>query len=238
MSTFRFRHFTVHQSNAAMKVGTDSMLLGSLCTFDRPQRILDIGTGTGVLALMTAQRFPEAHITGVELDPLAATDARLNIAASPWKERLEVVETDVRSFLPEQLFDGIVSNPPYFVQSSKSLSNERNRARHTDELPFGDLMSCCAQWLSETGTAWIIVPHEAAEILVRIGQQNGLHLLRRIFIDGKPGKTVRAILCFGKRAGELKEERFTVRGEDGTYSDAYIELTRDFHHTDLRKAGQ
>lgn len=216
-----------------MKVGTDAMLLGSLCRFEKGGHLLDIGTGTGVLSLMAAQRFQPETVTAVEIDAQAAEDAQHNFSQADFPTHFQLVHENLLQWEPEQLFDGIVTNPPYFEQSSKSHSAQRNLARHTDELPFPGLMHWCARFLSPNGQLWMIVPVDAESVVLAAGTQNGLFPQEIIAIHGKPGTPVRSVLCFGKKAVEIVRSELTVRNADGTYTPTYIGLTRDFHHTDL-----
>lgn len=221
-----------------MKVGTDAMVLGALCRFDQPKHVLDIGTGTGVLSLMVAQRFQPETITAVELESAAAGDARFNFKQSPFSTQFELLEQDVRELPDDRLFDGIITNPPFFVHSSKSDSAERNRARHTDDLPFSDLMDCCARLLSDSGLLWMIVPTEARIPLEALGKARELFLRECIVIHGKPDTPVRVVLAFGKAPAEPKHAQLTIRTAAGHYTDAYFDLTREFHNVDLTQRSQ
>ena len=131
---FQFKRFTVYHDRCAMKVGTDGVLLGAWTDVSSSQQILDIGTGTGLIALMLAQRNVTAHITAIDIDEEAIEQAQGNIAASPWKNRIEVMKQDFCQYSANRLFDTIVSNPPYFNQSLKGPDSQRNTARHTDSL--------------------------------------------------------------------------------------------------------
>lgn len=219
-----------------MKVGTDAMLLGSLVYFDLPANLLDIGTGTGVLSLMMAQRYPEAAITAIEIDDLAISDARYNFSVAPFQMPIELLHTDFLTFDTTVQFDGILTNPPFFENSFKSHSEERNKARHTDSLPFELLIQKCSRLLSERGIVWIIVPSDNATQLTEYAVAGNLFPREHIQIFGKPGKEVRSILAFGKSTGEFRKKQFTVRDENGNYTEEYITCTIDFHGTDLRKS--
>ena len=129
-SYFRFKQFTIHQEKCAMKVGTDGCLLGAWVDLSQSQRILDVGCGSGLIAIMTAQRCTNVTITGIEIDNEAASQATENAESSPWAERIEIICEDFLKFTPEQQFDTIVSNPPYFSNSLKCPNDKRNKARH------------------------------------------------------------------------------------------------------------
>ncbi len=227
---FRFKQFTVCQKQAAMKVGTDGVLLGawaSVCPTDRA--ILDIGTGTGLIALMMAQRNSVAQIVGVEIDSESAAQARENVGMSPWRDRIEVAECAVQEFVSEQRFDLIVSNPPYFVDSLKSPDEGRNNARHTDTLSFAELMHAAERLLAPDGRFAVIVPAEAALSVIAAGR---LHLVRRCDVRTKPaGVTKRVMLEFSPRfeGAAVREELTVGDGSNGGYSPEYVALTRDFY---------
>ena len=235
MKPFHFKQFAIRQTSAAMKVGTDAMLLGSLCDFPKGGRLLDIGTGTGVLALMLAQRFQPEHITAVEFDAAAQEDAAYNFSQQPFETTIELVRADIREFQTEIRFDGIISNPPFFENSSLSTISERNRARHTHELSFEELFAAASRLLSDNGIFWLIFPFEHTQRICSIAGKMAFFPHIQITVEGKPGKAVRSIVAFSRTKQEIEEQAFTVRNTDGSYSDAYIELTVDFHGTDLRK---
>jgi len=234
MKPFGFKHFSIRQTQAAMKVGTDSMLLGALCNFEGASALLDIGTGTGVLALMIAQRFNPETLTAVEMDDLAFEDARENLEKNPFTTKIDLVHTDIRSFNPGKLFDGIITNPPFFENSSQSSNAERNLARHTNELSFEELFTVSSGLLKPSGKLWIILPADSTENNCKTAAKAGLFLQTLISIEGKPGKTVRSVMEFGKTTIPVTSSNFTVRNENGSYTDAYIELTKEFHGVDLR----
>ncbi len=234
MSLFRFKEFEIRQSNAAMKVGTDAMVLGSICFFPQPPKnILDIGTGTGVLSLMLAQRFGPLTITAVEIDPSAADDAAYNFSKSPFSSKLTLLNEDIRSLETTALFEAIISNPPFFENSSKSESGQRNLARHTDSLPYSDLLRIAATFLAPDGLFWVIVPYEAFDLLCSLGKENDLSLAHNVVIYGKPGKPVRMVIAFSKMAAEPTTAELIVRDTSGNYTESYIGLTRLFHAVDL-----
>lgn len=227
---FRFKQFTVHQQRSAMKVGTDGVLVGAWATVRATDRaVLDIGTGTGLLALMLAQRNPEAQVVAVEIDAESAAQARENVAGSLWRDRIRVEECAVQEFSAEQKFDLIVSNPPYFVDSLKCPDGSRNMARHTDTLSFAELMQAAERLLAPEGRFAVIVPSEAALTVIAAGN---LHLVRRCDVRTKPsGTPKRVMLEFSPRfEGAAQREELTIGdGTNGGYSPEYVALTRDFY---------
>ena len=213
-----------------MKVGTDGVLVGAWASVRANDRtILDIGTGTGLIALMLAQRNPEAEVVAVEIDSESAAQARDNVAASLWSDRVTVEECAVQDFVSDRKFDLIVSNPPYFVDSQKCPDGSRNTARHTDTLSFSELMKAAERLLAPDGRFAVIVPAEAAMSVVAAGN---LHLVRRCDVRTKPSaQPKRVMLEFSPRfeGAALREELTIGDGTNGGYSPEYVALTRDFY---------
>lgn len=212
-----------------MKVGTDGVLLGAWA----PEciaggRILDIGTGTGVMAIMAAQRNPSARIVGVEIDEMSALQARENAEASPWADRVEIVNADIRSYEAAAPFDLVISNPPYFVDSLKSPDSGRTTARHTVSLDFGELMSAVERLLAPDGRFAVIVPAEAASRVVASGC---LALRRRCDVRSKPSAgPIRTMMEFAAGyCGAPEFSELTIGGGKGGYTAEYVALTRDFY---------
>lgn len=233
MSVFKFKHFQIHQENAALKVGTDSMLLGSLCSWNNPKRLLDIGTGTGVLALMCAQRFSLQEIIGLEISDQAVLDARTNAQNNPFSSPISILKQAIQEYLPEKQFDAIISNPPFFENSSKNTDENKSLARHTESLSFPELVSAISRLLTPNGKAWIIVPFEIKENLIALARKNGLFASDLIEISGKPGKPTRAALAFEKQPITTKLTSLCIRTETGSYTEEYKILTREFHDREL-----
>ena len=231
MSVFRFRHFEVRQESSAMKVGTDSMVLGALVQSENPKAILDIGTGTGVLALMMAQKFPEATIVGVEIEPSSAAEAKQNVVNSPWPDRLTIVEMDIKELHTNQKFDLIISNPPFYTGGLLNPDAQRAQARHVYALPFDLLFSRVEHMLNEEGAFWMIAPSSDVELLQLEATKVNLFPTSRIEIQGKVGgAAIRTVLCFSFIRQEIIERnQLTIREVDGRYTAEYIALTADFH---------
>jgi tRNA1Val (adenine37-N6)-methyltransferase len=236
MSDFQFQQFSIRQTHAALKVGTDALLIGSIAHFTNPKSILDIGTGTGVLAMMCAQRFPEATIEAVELDEQACIDAVHNFTSSPFADRLCLIQSDIKHFQSDKQFDGIICNPPYFENSQLSADKSRSRARHTHDLDFDSLIAIISSILSPSGKAWIILPENSNEKWLDLVNQSPFQLSEKWLIYGKPDKLVRNIYCLQHEATRTQIHSLTVRQTDGTYTPEYIALTRDFHDRDLSKS--
>ena len=229
MGGFRFKQFAVEQEDVAMKVGTDGVLLGAWAACDGAKRILDIGTGTGLIALMLAQRNNQAEIHAVEIDETASKRARSNFDMSPWAERLSVACCAVQEFEPSEKFDLVISNPPYFVDSLLPPDAKRSTARHTHDLSFEELDKAVCRLLDEDGRFALILPTTEFEKYLSITR---LRLVRRCDVYPKIGADVKRVMAeFTKReATAVKHETVTIEVEKrGDYTDEYRALTKDFY---------
>lgn len=231
---FQFKQFSVRHDRCAMKIGTDGVLLGAWAfgQFDYPaDSLLDIGTGSGVIALQLAQRFLEAHITGVELDFEAATQASENFLAAPWNERLEAQCTDIRSFESAALFDGIVSNPPFHSEQVSSGNPLRDKARQEAGLPFGVLFATVSRLLKTSGLFALISPVQSEDSILQYAEEEGLFLHRLCRVKGHEGAPVKRLLWeFGKAPVEsCTEEELTLEVQRGEYTARYKQLTAPFY---------
>lgn len=230
---FRFRQFSVRHDRCAMKVGTDGVLLGAWAPGGRS--ILDIGTGTGLIALMMAQRFPEAHVTGIDIDGDAALQARENAADSPFGPRIEVAHSSLAGFVaaasPPLSFDSIVCNPPFFLHSLKNPDARRSVARHADSLPFADLFRGVAALLAPAGVFSAIVPAEVFEAFTAEASIAGLFVSRLTRVRTTPRKPPkRSLVAFSRlRPDTLVEEECVMSQSDGSRSEWYRGLTTEFY---------
>lgn len=212
-----------------MKISTDAVLLGGLAQGEKPQTILDIGTGTGVIALMLAQRYSESLISAVELDESAAKQAKNNFSESSFSDRLEIWEGAFQSFQPENKFDLVVSNPPYFPDHLKSKDEKRSKALHTDALSFSDLVAKVSNILSPKGSFWVILPPRQMIDLLQISDKFGLFPSRKFLILDKPGKKVlREIVCFSYQKTEIKTGQIFIKNEDGSPHPTYQRVVKGF----------
>lgn len=232
---FFFRKFVVHQDRCAMKIGTDSVLLGVFCECTNAQTILDIGTGTGILALICAQK-SLAHIDAVELDDAAAGQAAENFKTSEWTKRLNLHHTRLQqhALLPakKNYYDVIISNPPYFrARASFRIDDtQRSLARHDRDLSFQDLCESVLKLMKDEGCFWLILPAAETKVFLACATQSGLHLTARITIFSKENKAPnRFILAMQKYPSAIREQTFTVYKSDGLPTDAYREKTKDFY---------
>lgn len=232
MSVFRFKQFTVDQAGCAMKINTDGVLLGAMAFAEAPKRILDIGTGTGVIALMLAQRFPLAIVDAIEIDVEAATVAGMNFLNSPFADRLSCQAVALGDFEPTGPYDLVVSNPPYFLHSLKSQDVRKRIARHTDMSFFVQLLERSAQWLTPNGRLQLILPISLADRVERQAEDvYGLVVQGRATVRSFPSHPpIRRVLMMGKAMGSqsVTESDFLIYEGIGIYSSAYRKLLRDF----------
>ena len=227
---FTFKQFTIRHDRCAMKVGTDGVLLGAWTDVNHSHHTLDIGTGTGLIALMLAQRCPQALITAIDIDAEAVGQARENVQSSPWKDRVEVLLQDICTFSTDQRFDTIVSNPPYFIDSLKCPDDQRNTARHTDTLDAERLLANVARLLTDDGRFSIILPAEQTDLLIQTACTQGLYPSRQTAVITRPGLPPKRILMeFRKTKEAFQPDELVIELERHVYSEGYIALTKDFY---------
>lgn len=229
-SWFQFQQFRVHQDRCAMKISTDAVLLGSMAQCPASKQILDIGTGTGVIALMLAQRFPEAQITALEIEAEAAVQAEENFKESPFAERLKLIPTSLQDFSTDVSFDLIVSNPPYFPDHLKSSDAKRNLALHTDSLSFETLISHASQLLSASGQFWVILPPRQMGNFCKLAEEFWLFPNSKIQVQDAASKPIhREVASFSKSKNLTPNStRYCLKNEDGTYTYAHRQLISGF----------
>lgn len=230
-SYFQFKQFTVWHDKCAMKVGTDGVLLGAWTSVQNAHKILDVGTGTGLVALMLAQRsLPDADIVALEIDETAAGQARENVTRSPWKERVEVVQADFRDYQSLDKFDVIVSNPPYFVDSLECPDQQRNAARHNDSLTYEELLEGVAGLLAEDGAFTIVIPVDVADRVKMIAAVKNLYAVRQLNVITKPGGVPkRTLITFTFSNQKCVVEELLTELARHQYSEEYIALTREYY---------
>ena len=229
MAGFKFKHFEIHQDRCAMKVGTDGVLLGAWALGGK--RILDIGSGTGLISLMMAQRYHEAQVVGIDLDAEACAEARENVAASPFADRVNIVDCRLQDYESVEKFDAIVSNPPFFLNSLKNPDSKRSMARHADSLPFRELFRGVKLLLSDDGVFSAIVPVEVLEAFASEGYMHGFYLLRQCGIKTVERKQPkRYLLTFAKhRCMEMDDMVETMMDSEGNRSEWYAKITEEFY---------
>lgn len=237
--SFRFKHFEVFHSGCAMKVGTDGVLLGAWAsvndeggTINGEQRILDVGTGSGLIALMMAQRFPTAQIDAIDIDLDAVKQAQENFARSPWNNRLTCRQIALQKLADEKVqYDAIVSNPPYFVDSLKNPNKQRQTARHTDTLGYDELLIAAKRLLAEHGVLSLILPAEAESTILAQAAKLNFFPTRLVHVYSKPGKPVKRILLELQKRNDqpCEESHFYIESESSPRSDEYTALTKEFY---------
>lgn len=218
MQPFRFQQFSVIQAQSGMKVCTDATLFGAMAPVRGGERVLDIGTGTGLLALMAAQ-LGAAHVTAVELTAQAHAEARRNFANSPWTERLTAVHGPIQSFDPGERYDLVISNPPFFADHSRATHGLRNTARHADQLPYSELLAAAERLLRDDGLFYALLPLHAVNEFVAMAQNTGLHCIRRVDFRGyvhNPPKV--SALTFSRHAEACEQRLLTIYRGHREYS--------------------
>lgn len=229
-SGFTFKQFHVEHDRCAMKVGTDSILLGAWAPLGKARRILDIGTGSGLIALMLAQRsHADCRIDAVELDKHAAQQARENAAASPWPRRVTIIESAIQGYQAAP-YDLIVANPPYFVAGQSFRDPARAMARHTGALDSHALLAACDRLLTPDGQVALVVPTAMADEILCISADFDLHAVCYTAVITRAGKEAnRVLLLLGRGLNRCDRDEIVIHSTEGTYSDRYIQLTNPFY---------
>ena len=227
---FKFKHFTIEQSDCAMKVGTDGCLLGGWFDCSDSKRILDIGCGTGLIAIMAAQRC-NAEITGIEIDPKAAQQARYNADNSPWGRQIEIICGDLTEYTTEERFDTIVSNPPYFVNSLKCDDTSRTLARHSDSLDCRTFFCKCAGLLSNNGHISIVIPCDIMDEWKKAAAEQGLYPTRVTLVKTTPKKAPKRVLIEFRPnpQKQAREDTLILENSPGEYSDDARDILSQFY---------
>lgn len=229
---FRFKQFTVFQDCCAMKVGTDGVLLGAWAEAYKRNNVLDVGTGTGLIALMIAQRNTNATIDAIDIDEGCVMQAKRNVFESPFSNRVDVQKSSFQDFAArnDNKYDLIVSNPPYFHNSLKSPNLHRNYARHTDSLSFYEIISDGVSLLTESGSISLILPYEFKTSVLMHAKTVGLFAKRITNVFPLPHKPAKRILIeFGMSDTECVEDNLIVELSRHKYTDEYNALTNEFY---------
>ena len=227
---FRFKQFDIDDSGAAMKVGTDAVLLGCMANAPSPKNILDIGTGSGVIAVQLAQRFQDAQVVALDLDPAAAAQARQNFENTAWQERLLAQEADFLSWHSAPIFDLLVCNPPFYPNSFPIGNPQREMARVQGMLTFEALAFKAWQVSSNDASFWTILPHHlqpSMEKAMLAAGWLGCHEIEIIPVEGKSAN--RTVSGWSKRAGILKKSSLSIRDQQQRYTAEYLKLTHAFY---------
>lgn len=227
MKDFQFQEFCIKQNKNVFRVGTDAVLLGALSYPSLPKKALEIGTGTGIISLMLAQRFPEINILAIDINPIAIEIASENFSKSKFHTQLKTALIHFQHLDETEKFDFIFCNPPYFENNS---SDKDKIARQQCELTFDDLIEKTSALLSKEGSFSLIIPHESSNFVINLTQKHQLNLIRKIDIFGiRNGKIKRNILEFSFKNQELKQEKFVVEDSPRRYSKEYLDATKSFH---------
>lgn len=233
MSIFNFKKFTVQQDRCAMKVGTDSVLLGAWTPIDnQPFSILDIGAGTGILSLMLAQRSNAEQIDAIEIDEEAYEQCVDNFENSPWGDRLFCFHAGLDEFVeePEDEYDLIISNPPFYTDDYKTENLSRDLARFEDALPFEDLLEAADLLLSEKGIFSVIIPFKEEQNFVELAKHFELYPFKITRVKGTPITEIkRSLLAFSRFEKAILNDELVIETARHQYTEDYIALTKDFY---------
>ncbi len=231
-SWFRFKKFIINQDKAAMKVGVDGVLLGAVSCFKNAETILDIGAGTGLLSLMAAQK-SKAKITALEIEKDAYNQCVENVLLNGKQEQIKVLNSSFQKFSKstKQKFDFIICNPPFFENSTKSVSENKNAARHSDILPKTDLVKGVTNLLNSSGIFTLILPSEFEKSFEKLCRQNNLFCIYKMYVYPKSDKTHnRIIFEFSFKKKATKQEKIIIRDKHtNQYTNEYKKLTKNFY---------
>jgi len=229
---FEFKQFTIHQEHAAFRITTDSVLLGAWADLDGVRHILDVGTGTGILALMAAQRC-DASIVALEPDRNSFMQAGVNITASPWPGRTTLLNRTLQDYCGESthLFDTIITNPPFFSASLPNPDARKAAARHSLTLTHDGLLEASLQLLAADGTLQLVLPVNEAVKFAALARASGLHCWRRLSVRPTPDLLpARMLMTLGRMERPCEECVIVIeKGGRHVYSDEYVSLTKDFY---------
>ncbi len=230
MKPFKFKKFEVHQDKAAMKIGTDSVLLGSWIDLVKSNHVLDIGTGTGILSLMIAQRNNNAIIKAIEIEKESYEQALFNFKNSSWSERLQIENCSLQNYNSIMKFDCIISNPPFYDNNHFSPDTKRTTARHTSSLTYSTLIQKTSSLLTDNGNFHTIIPYENGTKFIKIAQDFNLYPFKILNVRGnKTTPLKRSLLSFSHSKKEVKIEELIIEISRHNYTQDYINLTKEFY---------
>lgn len=228
---FHFKRFSVDDALCAMKVGTDGVLLGAWADVSGARRILDAGCGSGLIALMVAQRNEDARLTAIDIDRGAVEQSRVNVEASPWAERIEVLLADLRNFSQEESYDHIVTNPPFFNDSLSSPDEQRAVARHSLTLSYDDIVVASQRLLRPGGRLSLVLPTVEAALFRRVAFGR-MWLRRQLNVSSRRGEAPKRVLMEFELSAEPlmpKVDELAIYLGDGSYEEKYQRLTEDYY---------
>ena len=228
---FRFKQFDIYQDKTAMKVGTDGVLLGAYANLTKGNRILDIGTGTGLISLMIAQRYPEAIIDAVEIDRDAYLQAKDNFDKSIFNHQFSIYNQPIQKFKSQEKYDLIVSNPPFFTLNDRVLSDSRKVARQQDQLSFNELLTQVSKLLLADGTAEFIIPYDLETEFIQLANEVNLFPIRILHVKGNNKALIkRSIITLSfHQLLDVKHQELVIEVDRHQYTKEYIALTKAFY---------
>lgn len=235
MAVFTFKDFVVHQDNSPLKVNTDAILLGTtVCDIATNAKILEVGTGNGLIALLLACRFPASQITAIDSHQGAIIDAQLNFETSKYAQRLKAFCSKLQDFSTEEKFDAIISNPPYYIDGLFSDSQLNNQAKHMSQSAFFDLLDQMKRRMTDAAQLWLILPPIVAQQTISFFANQGLNCTYQLRFHANAIKLdKRWVVCFESEAKECKVQEFCIRNLDGTYHEDYRQLASRFHDREI-----
>jgi tRNA1Val (adenine37-N6)-methyltransferase len=227
---FRFKQFSVAQEKCAMKVNTDGVLLGAWADMDGAESILDIGTGTGVIALMMAQRNANAIIDAIDIDRDAFAQSGENFLNSLWSERLYAHHVSLQDYFPEKKYDLIISNPPYFVDDFKTEDHQKNIAKHSVSLSYQELITGINRLLSDTSSASLVLPAFNLPLFESLASAESLFVIKLTEVIAVEGKSPYLVLIkLGRKQVQYSKNNIVIQNKEGIFTKEYKELTKDFY---------
>ena len=230
---FRFKEFTVEQDKCAMKIGTDAVLLGAWTSNKgNPNSILDIGSGTGVLSLMMAQRINAQSIEAIEIEEDAFEQCSDNFENSPWNDRLFCYHASLLEFVEEveDKYDIIICNPPFYSENFKTENKTRDLARFSDAMPFEHLIYAINNLLAQNGIFSVVIPFKEEKRFIELAEKSGLSVNRKLHVKGNPNSEIaRSLLEFSFQKNGIEHKTLIIEKERHHYTKQYIDLTKDFY---------
>jgi len=230
MSFFHFKNFSIRQDNSSMKVGTDAMLLGSFIPSEEHSEALEIGTGTGVISLMLAQKNNQLTIDAIEIDENAHVDASFNFLNSNFPNTINAIHADFLTWKLQKKYDLIFSNPPYYSDCLEPENELKKQSKHIGNLSIHSLFEKSSASLSVKGKLWFIYPFADQQLWDNCANLFLLHKVQSIDVFSKLSIPIRTIACYSFIPQKTIRKQFIIRTETNCYTDEYIELTKDFHN--------
>jgi tRNA1Val (adenine37-N6)-methyltransferase len=229
---FQFKQFTIQQEHVAMKVSTDACILGAWTPIDeKVNSVLDIGTGTGLLSLMLAQRNPNISIDAIEIDTQASTQAKENITNAPWLDRVSIIHADARDYNFKRQYELIICNPPFFINSLLGPVENRNDARHTLSFNYTDLLNLMNKVLASGGYASVLLPLVEHNIWEELLKKNNWQISHKVYIKPRAATAANRVICLCSNSSDkqLTEEELVIYEQDKSYTETFSKLMSPFY---------